>query len=176
MYTHSTGFQFYSCPIPADSWGFLRIPADSGAIPEDSCRNGRGTVKYCKTVRVWDAQTGQKILHSSSVSCLSNSSISNTCVVLPVLDGNNIDVCDSDKTIPCHSSNTSLLNFCHLVGNWIMLSNNTYLIWLPNHNRSGLLWPRTTTVIGCTPTLLDFKNFVHGMNWSHCFSSLDDPI
>ena len=129
-----------------------------------------------KTVRVWDAQRGQKILHSSSVSCLSNSSISNTYVVLPVLDGNNIDVCDSDKTIPCHSSNASLLNFCHLVGNWIMLSNNTYLIWLPNHNRSGLLWPRTTTVIGCTPTLLDFKDFVHGMNWSHCFSSLDDPI
>ena len=44
--SHSTGFQFYSCPIPADSCGFLWIPEDSGAIPEDSCRNGRGTVKY----------------------------------------------------------------------------------------------------------------------------------
>ncbi|EDR13081.1 uncharacterized protein LACBIDRAFT_322516 [Laccaria bicolor S238N-H82] len=31
-----------SGPIPADSCGFLWIPADS-------CRNGRGTVKYCKT-------------------------------------------------------------------------------------------------------------------------------
>ena len=57
-----------------------------------------------------------------------------------------------------------------------MLPDDAYLLWVPDHNRSGLLWPKTTTVIGYTPTSLDFKNFVHGINWSQCFSSLHNPI
>ena len=57
-----------------------------------------------------------------------------------------------------------------------MLPDNAHLLWLADKHKSGLFWPRTTTVIGCTPTLLRLKNFVHGVNWSECFSSLHDPI
>ena len=39
-----TQFQFYSYPIPLH---FSSIPVPFLWIPEDSCRNGRGTVKYC---------------------------------------------------------------------------------------------------------------------------------
>jgi hypothetical protein len=69
-----------------------------------------------------------------------------------------------------------LVKILSLDGNWIMLPDNTYLLWVPDQNKSGLFWPRTTTVIGCTPTSLQFKNFVHGIHWSQCFSSLHDPI
>ncbi|EDR13182.1 uncharacterized protein LACBIDRAFT_308745 [Laccaria bicolor S238N-H82] len=64
----------------------------------------------------------------------------------------------------------SLLELCHLDGNWVMLQDNTYLLWVPDQNKSGLFWPRTTAVIGCPSTLLQLKNFVHGTNWSQCFS------
>ena len=74
------------------------------------------------------------------------------------------------------SYDISLLKFCHYKGNWIMLPDNAHLLWLTDRHKSGLFWPRTTTVIGCTPTLLQLKNFVHGVNWSECFSSLHDPI
>ncbi|KIJ97428.1 hypothetical protein K443DRAFT_105698 [Laccaria amethystina LaAM-08-1] len=134
-----------------------------------------------KTVRVWDAQIAQTITDPFKVSCLSTCSTSSTLAISPMLpthpeDGNNIDMSDSYKTIFCCSYDIPLLKFSHLNGNWIMLPDDTYLLWMPHQNKSGLFWPRTTSVIGCTPTSLDFKNFVHGIHWSQCFSSLHDHI
>ena len=85
--------------------------------------------------------------------------------------GNNIDRSDSYKTFLCHAYDIPVPKFCHFDGNWIMLPNNTYLLWVPNPYKSGLLWPRTTTVMGCTPVSLLFKDFVHDKSWSQCFLS-----
>jgi WD40 repeat protein len=133
-----------------------------------------------KTVRVLGPERSQTIMNPFTVSHLSTPSISNI-PVLPILsihsqDGNNISMSGSHKTSFCDCYDISLLKFCHLDGNWIMLPDDTYLLWMPDPNKSGLFWPRTTTVIGCTPTLLEFKNFVHGKNWSQCFASLLDAI
>ena len=141
--------------------------------------NGRHIVSGSadKTVRMWDAQTGQTIMDPFSLSHFSVSfTTSNIPVVLPILhthsdDGRNIDMSEFHETSFFCSYDTSLLKICHLDGNWIMLQDNTYLLWVPDQNKSGLLWPRTTAVIGCPPTSLQFKNFVHGTNWSQCFSS-----
>jgi len=131
--------------------------------------------------QMWDAQTGQKIMDSSPVSCFSTCSTSTIPPVLPILpehfkDGNSINMSNSYKTFYCCSYDLSLLKFCYRYGNWIMLPDNAHLLWMPDQNKSGLFWPRTTTVIGCTPTSLQFKNFVHGTNWDQCFSSLLNPI
>ena len=133
-----------------------------------------------KTVRVWDAQTGQTIMDPFTVSCLSTCAISSNPVILPVTpihsEVGNIAMSDFRRTSFCASHNIPLLKFCHYNKNWIMLPDNTYLLWVPDHNKAGLFWPRTTTVIGCNPTPLEFKNFVHGVNWSQCFSSFPAPI
>ncbi|EDR06801.1 uncharacterized protein LACBIDRAFT_299688 [Laccaria bicolor S238N-H82] len=126
-----------------------------------------------KTVRVWDAQTGQSVMdplkgHDSWVTSVAFSP-----------DGRHIVSGSDDKTVrvwdACDSYDI-LLKFCHYDRNWIMLPDNAHLVWLPDQNKSGLFWPRTTAVIGAIPTSLQFKNFVHGINWSQCFSSLCDPI
>jgi WD40 repeat protein len=129
-----------------------------------------------KTVRVWDAQTGQTMMDPFTASFLSTSCTSSIPVVLPILpihskDGSNIDMPGLYKTFFCSSHDISYLKSWHIHRNWVMLQDNTYLLWVPDKNKSGLFWPRTTTVIGCTPTSLQFKNFVHGINWSQCFSS-----
>ncbi|EDR11711.1 uncharacterized protein LACBIDRAFT_383920 [Laccaria bicolor S238N-H82] len=57
------------------------------------------------------------------------------------------------------------------VRNWMMGEDSkSYLFWVPPRNKHGLLFPRTVNVLGTTPTILDFSNFVHGTNWSQCFS------
>ena len=133
-----------------------------------------------KTVRVWDAQTGQIIMDPFTLSCLSTCAMSRNPIVVPITPihsklGNNA-MFNFHRTFFCDSHNIPLLKFCHSNENWIMLPDNTYLLWVPDHNKSGLFWPRTSTVIGCNQTSLEFKNFVHGVNWSQCFSSLHDPI
>ncbi|EDR06780.1 uncharacterized protein LACBIDRAFT_299652 [Laccaria bicolor S238N-H82] len=126
-----------------------------------------------KTVRVWDAQTGQSVMDPLKVldSCV------NSVAFSP--DGRHIVSGSDDPTVrvwdACDSYDI-LLKFCHYDRNWIMLPDNAHLVWLPDQNKSGLFWPRTTAVIGAIPTSLQFKNFVHGIYWSQCFSSLCDPI
>ena len=118
-----------------------------------------------KTVRVWDAQTDQSVMDplNGYGSCVTSVEFSP--------DGRHIVSGSADKTV-----RVPLLKFCHRDDNWIMLPDNIYLLWVPDQNKSGLFWPRTTTVIGCIPTSLQLKNFVHGVNWSQCFSKLHDPI
>ena len=151
----------------------------SALFPSDGRHLSSGS--YDKTVRVWNAQTGQTLMDPLVESCLSTCSSSSIPAVLPILpthseDENNIDMSDSHKTFFCCSHDIPLLKFSHLNGNWVMLPDNIYLLWIPHENRSGLFWPRTNTVIGCTPTSLQFENFVHGISWSQCFSLLHDPI
>ena len=124
------------------------------------------------TVRVWDAQTSPTVMDPFTVSCISTSNIP---VVLPTIPihfegGNNIDMSDSYESSFFCSSAMSMLKNCHLNGNWVMLGDNAYLLWVPHQNISGLIWPRTIAVMGCPPTSLQFTNFVHGTNWSQCFS------
>ena len=118
-----------------------------------------------ETVRVWDAQTGQSVMdavkgHDDWVTSVAFSS-----------DGRHIVSGSGDKTV-----RVPLLKFFHRDDNWIMLPDNIYLLWVPDQNKSGLFWPQTTTVIGCTPTSLQLKNFVCAVDWSQCFSKLHDPI
>ncbi|EDR13080.1 uncharacterized protein LACBIDRAFT_381489 [Laccaria bicolor S238N-H82] len=133
-----------------------------------------------ETVRVWDAQISSRITDPVTVSCLSTCPTASTSVSLPVTpihsEDRNITMSDFNKTFLCDSYNKPLLEFCHHDGNWIMLPGGAYVLRVPDRNRSGLFWPRTTTVIGCTPTSLQLENFVHGVNWSQCFSSCHDPI
>ena len=133
-----------------------------------------------KTVRVWDSQTGQVIMNPFTVSPLSCCATSRNPVVFPITymlsDDGNISMSEFHRTCLCDSYAISLLTFSHCHDNWIMLPDNAHLLWLPDKNKSGFFWPRTITVIGCTPTSLQLKNFVHGVNWSTCFSSLHDPI
>jgi len=133
-----------------------------------------------KTVRVWDAQTVQTIIDHFTVSCPSTCATSSNPVVLPTTPicskNGNITMSESNRTFSCDSYDIPLLKFCHHDKNWIMLPDNSYLLWVPDQNKSGLFWPRTTTVIGCTPTSLELRNFVHGVNWSQCFSSIHDSI
>ncbi|EDR12082.1 uncharacterized protein LACBIDRAFT_314289 [Laccaria bicolor S238N-H82] len=141
--------------------------------------HGRHTVPEFgdKTVQV--AEIDQTIMDPFAVSCLSPCATSRNPIVLPITpiysEDGNTSMSDFHKPFLCDSYGP-LLKFCHLDNNWIMLPDNTYLLWVPHQNQSGLFWPRTTTVIGCTPTSLQFKNFVHGANWSQCFSSLHDHI
>ena len=126
-----------------------------------------------ETIRVWAAQTGQSVMDPHQ---------DNNCQITSVAFSPNVRHIASgsgDKTVNVSDAQTGLttidpiplLKFCHLDGNWIMLQDDTYILWVPDQNKSGLLWPHTTTVIGCSPTSLQFKNFVHGINWIQCFSS-----
>ena len=126
------------------------------------------SASHNKTVRVWDVCTSHIIMDPFTVSCPSTHSTSSIPVVLPIIprnseDGNNTDMSDSHKMFFYHSDDISLLKFCHFHDNWIMLQDDTYLLWVPDKNKSGLFWPHTTTVIGCTTTSIQFKNFVHGI-------------
>ena len=124
------------------------------------------------TVRVWDAQS---ITDTLTVSCLSTCPATGNLVSLPITtvhsEDGKITMSDIHKTFLCDFYDIPLLQFCHYQQNWLMLSDNTYLLWVPDQIKSGLIWPRTTTVIGCTPTSLCLENFVHGVEWSQCFSS-----
>ena len=115
-----------------------------------------------------------------TVSYLATCATSSNPVELPITsicsEDGNITMSDYWANIFCDPYDISLLKFCYLNGNWIMLPDNAHLLWLPDNSKSGLFWPRTTTVIGCTPTSLQLKNFVHGVNWTACFSSFHDPI
>ena len=127
-----------------------------------------------KIVRVWDAQTGLRITDPLTLSCFSTCPPVGNPVLLPVTpvpsEDGNITMSDLHKIFLHDSYDMPLLKFCHYHRNWLMLSDNAYLLWVPDHIQSGLFWPRTTTVIGCTPTSLWLENFVHGVKWSQSFS------
>ena len=133
-----------------------------------------------KTVRVWDAQTVQAIMDPFTASCLSTCLASSSPFVLSITSTHsevgNITISDFHRTYFCDFYDIPLLKFSHHHEKWIMLPDHAYLLWLPDQNKSGLFWPRTTAVIGAIPTSLQFNNFVHGINWSQCFSSLCDSI
>ena len=158
-------------PVKGHDGSFVFCPNDRHIV------SGSGD----SPVSVWDAQLDQVIMDPLRASHFSTCSTSNIPVVLPILpipsdDTNNNDLSDSYKTFFCCAYDIPCLKFCHRNDNWLMLPDDGYLLWVPDQNKSCLLWQRTTTVVNCTPASLQFKNFVYGINWSQCFSSLHDPL
>ncbi|KAJ7192440.1 hypothetical protein GGX14DRAFT_380095 [Mycena pura] len=51
-----------------------------------------------------------------------------------------------------------------------MRSVPTTMFWLPDHNHLGLWMPFHVMVIGQQQTLLVYKKFVYGENWSQCYA------
>ena len=101
--------------------------------------NGRHIVSGSddKTFRVWDAQMCQTIMDPLMESCLSTSATSSNPIVLPTpihSENGNITISDFHRTLLCESYDIFLLKFFHhrKFNNWIMLSDNMYLLWVPD--------------------------------------------
>ncbi|EMD32084.1 hypothetical protein CERSUDRAFT_38034, partial [Gelatoporia subvermispora B] len=53
---------------------------------------------------------------------------------------------------------------------WITGPRGELVLWIPEEYRSGLWWPRTTLVIGGSRVILDMSRFVHGEDWTSCYT------
>ena len=118
------------------------------------------------TIRLWDAHGACINLNPSAPSVALPSTF------LPSGVRNNVNDTDSHHGV-CHISKSKPVVFYPSKGrnNWIMGEDSkSYLFWVPSSNKNGLFFPRTVNVLGTTPTILDFRNFVHGTNWTQCLS------
>ncbi|EDR00242.1 uncharacterized protein LACBIDRAFT_314633 [Laccaria bicolor S238N-H82] len=119
------------------------------------------------TIRLWDAHGGCIDLNPSSPSV----TLSSTFLPSGVINVNDTDTHDSVS----HIFKSKPVVFYPSPGlksnNWIIGEDfKSYLFWVPPHNKHGLFFPRAVNVLGSTPTILDFSNFVHGTNWTQCYS------
>ena len=137
-----------------------------------------------RTSRIWDAETGGLVsdqFHGHDRGVTS---------VLFSPDGKRIVSCSDDCTIrvwdaeirrevsgPSEDDNKNLLSSdsimgeSRLDGGWMCGTQSELLLWVPPENRTGLWSPRNTAVIGQRTTKLDFRRFVHGVDWEQCRSS-----
>ena len=53
---------------------------------------------------------------------------------------------------------------------WVTAADGLLLFWVPPEHRVGLCWPSTLTVIGAHPTRLNMERFVHGLQWTQCYT------
>jgi len=122
------------------------------------------------TVHIWGAETGQ------TVPDLSDEHTRGVTSIAFSHDGKRV-VSPSHTTeltrIAFHDAENTRM-FCdqsslHHHG-WIHNPHSELLFWLPPQNRSGLWWPNNTVVIGRSSTKIDFSKFIHGDNWTHCWS------
>ncbi|EDR00238.1 uncharacterized protein LACBIDRAFT_314611 [Laccaria bicolor S238N-H82] len=114
------------------------------------------------TIRLWDA-------HESCIDSAPSVALPSTFLPYGVIN----DVNDTDT----HHSVSDIFKSKPIVfypgdgGYWMVGEDSkSFLFWVPPSNRRGLFFPRTINVLNSTPTTLDFSNFVHGTNWSQCFS------
>ncbi|EDR00246.1 uncharacterized protein LACBIDRAFT_314645 [Laccaria bicolor S238N-H82] len=120
------------------------------------------------TIRLWDAHGGCIDLNPSAPSVPLPSRFLPSEVRNNVNDSgthHNVSHIVKSKPVVFYPSQR------HKSDNWIIGEDfRSHLFWVPPHNKHGLFFPRTVNVLGTTPTILDFSNFVHGTNWSQCFS------
>ncbi|EDQ98896.1 uncharacterized protein LACBIDRAFT_398050 [Laccaria bicolor S238N-H82] len=119
------------------------------------------------TIRLWDAYGGCIDLNPSAPSV----TLPSTFFPSGVINVNDTDTHDSVSHIFKSKPVVFYPSQGHKSNNWIIGEDfKSYLFWVPTSNKHGLFFPRTVNVLGTTPTILDFSNFVHGTNWSQCFS------
>ncbi|KAJ7489074.1 hypothetical protein FB451DRAFT_1024017, partial [Mycena latifolia] len=54
---------------------------------------------------------------------------------------------------------------------WVSFKSSELLFWLPSPHRIGFWLPHSKLVIGTQQTLLSYKKFVHGTEWTRCHLS-----
>ncbi|KAH9834918.1 uncharacterized protein C8Q71DRAFT_859264 [Rhodofomes roseus] len=139
-----------------------------------------------KTVRVWDAQTGALVLppltgHTGYMWSIAFSP-----------DARHIATGSEDKTvriwdvtvgashspqIVTGSGSPSLVDLWESHGaefgmredGWIIGPHEELFLWIPPDYRTGLLWARTTAVMGAHRVHLDLRQFAHGSTWTECW-------
>ena len=119
-----------------------------------------------KTVGLWDAHGGCIDLDPSAPS------VALPAKFLQFGVRSNVSDTDTHQSVS-HISKSKYVIFCPSKGddNWIIGEDSkSYLFWVPPSNVHGLFFPRTVNVLGSTPTILDFSNFVHGTYWTQRFS------
>ena len=53
---------------------------------------------------------------------------------------------------------------------WVMGPHDELVVWIPPEYCAGLWWPRNSQVIGRCRVYLDLNQFVHGMDWTKCYT------
>ncbi|EMD31474.1 hypothetical protein CERSUDRAFT_144986, partial [Gelatoporia subvermispora B] len=53
---------------------------------------------------------------------------------------------------------------------WITGPRGELVLWIPEEYRAGLWWPRNLLVIGRSRITLHLKGFVHGTDWTKCYT------
>jgi WD40 repeat protein len=112
-----------------------------------------------KTIRLWDAETGDAIgkplegLDGSRLIILSLGCISVSHKISDVV-----------STLGCTGYSQLLPS------GWVINSDAEKLFWVPPWNRAGLCYPRNTVTISRegVSTTLDMSRFVHGTAWEKC--------
>ncbi|KAF9002773.1 WD40-repeat-containing domain protein [Cyathus striatus] len=133
-----------------------------------------------RTIRIWEIPSGLIALgplegHAGTILSVSFSN-----------DGSKLVSGSEDETIRVWKmddltqerqntrSVSSLISFddnCRFQNGWVVSAGWALLFWVPPWNRSGLWWPRNTTVIAEVPTRIDLQNFKGGSIWTQCRSS-----
>ncbi|EMD32072.1 hypothetical protein CERSUDRAFT_99771 [Gelatoporia subvermispora B] len=55
---------------------------------------------------------------------------------------------------------------------WIVGPRGELVMWIPEEYWPGLWWPRNTLVIGPSRVTLDLSRFLHGRDWTFCYTEL----
>jgi WD40 repeat protein len=122
-----------------------------------------------KTIRIWDAETGEEQAalkgHDGWVSSVAFSPDGKR-----VVSGSRDDIaCIRDEAI---CANTYLPWKALDAQGWMLGFKDQRLFWVPPQHRRGLCWPDTKvlTVIGSPKTILKIEDFVHGKQWTRCYT------
>jgi WD40 repeat protein len=140
-------------------------------------------LSWDKTIRVWDAETGDVVSgpfqgHSDIVSSVTFSQDGKHIVsgsedyTIRVWDVGDFQAPGSLKAFasPSHIPITGFVDNSNLVNGWILSSDSELLFWVPPWNRKGLFWLRNIAVISDGSVKLDLRRFVHGTSWQQCYA------
>ncbi|KAJ7434773.1 hypothetical protein B0H11DRAFT_2116338, partial [Mycena galericulata] len=100
-----------------------------------------------KTVRLWDADTGEALGDP--------------------LEGHTPSHSQASGSIFSDPQSTNPMQF--LDDGWTSSSSQELLLWLPTTNREGVWMQHTKLVIGRKQTRISFENSVHGAEWKKCY-------